>query len=56
MLDRKNKEYVKILQGMMTVGFTNDPKFKFTKISNKEYKILKMGLVWQQEGIEEIYF
>ena len=56
MIDRKNKDYVKILQGMMTVGFTNDPNYKVTKIGSKDYKILKMTLKVVQDDIEEIAF
>ena len=56
LLDRKNKDYVKILQGMMTVGFTNENNYKFTKIGGKEYKILKMTLKNVQEEVEEIIF
>jgi len=56
LLDRKNKDYVKILQGMMTVGFTNDNHFKFSKIAGKEYKILKMTLKNVLEEVEEIIF
>jgi len=56
MIDRKNKDYVKILQGMMTVGFINDPNYKVTKINTKEYKVLKMTLKVVQDDIEEIAF
>lgn len=56
LLDRKNRDYVKILQGMMTVGFTNDATLKTTKIGNKEYKILRMTMKVVQEEIEEIAF
>ena len=56
LIDRKNKDYVKILQGMMTVGFGNDINFKMTKIGSKDYKILKMTLKVVPEEIEEITF
>jgi len=56
LLDRKNKDYVKILQAMMTVGYTNDSKYKVTKIGGKEYKIMKMTLKNVPEEVEEIIF
>jgi hypothetical protein len=56
MLDRKNKDYVKILQGMMTVGFTSDSNVKMTRVAGKDYKVLKMTLKTQTEEIEEIAF
>lgn len=56
MLDRKNKDYVKILQGMMTVGFAGDSNLKMTKVGGKDYKVLKMTLKAQTEEIEEIAF
>ncbi len=56
LLDRKNKDYVKILQGMMTVGFANDNNYRITKIGGKEYKILKMTLKNVQEEVEEVVF
>jgi len=56
LIDRKNKDYVKILQGMMTVGFCNDSNMKTTKVANKEYKVLKMTLKVVQDEIEEIAF
>jgi hypothetical protein len=56
LLDRKNRDYVKILQGMMTVGFVNDNNYKITKIGGKDYKILKMTLKNIPEEVEEIIF
>jgi hypothetical protein len=56
LIERKNKDYVKILQGMMTVGFGNDINLKMTKISGKDYKVLKMTLKGVSEEIEEIAF
>jgi hypothetical protein len=55
-LDRKNKDYVKILQGMMTVGFSNETSMKTCKLGEKDYKILKMTMNLVQEDIEEIPF
>ena len=54
LLARKNPEYVKLLQGMMTIGFENDSSTKTTKIEGKVYKVLKMNL--KQEDIEELDF
>ena len=56
LLDRKNKNYVKILQGMMTVGFENDSKLKASKVMGKEYKMLKMSLKSSPDEIEEVAF
>jgi hypothetical protein len=56
LLDRKTKDYVKILQAMMTVGFANDGNYKCTKIGQKDYKILKMTMKAQQQEIEEVSF
>ena len=53
---RKNKDYVKLLQGMLTVGFTNDEVTKTTQIDGKNYKILKMSLSNAQAEIEEVDF
>ena len=53
---RKNKDYVKLLQGMLTVGFTNDEVTKTTQIDGKKYKILKMSLSKAQAEIEEVDF
>jgi len=53
MLDKKNTEYVKILQGVMTVGFTNDKKIKTSTINEKDYKLLKMEMK-AETNIEEI--
>lgn len=54
LIDRKNKEYVKVLQGMLTVGFKNDENMKACKIAEKDYKILKM--IMKKEEIEEVPF
>ena len=54
LIDIKNKEYVKVLQGMMTIGFKIDENMKVCKIAEKDYKILKM--IMKKEEIEEIPF
>ncbi len=56
LLERKNRDYVKILQGMMTIGFQNDSSLKITKVGGKDYKVLKMQIKLQPEEIEEIAF
>jgi len=56
LLDKKTRDYVKILQGMMTVGFENDTQQKVVKVLNKDYKLLKMSLPTVSEQIEEIAF
>jgi hypothetical protein len=54
LLDRKNKDYIKILQGMMTVGFNNDNAMKVCKIGEKEYKIMRMTM--KSQAVEEVPF
>jgi hypothetical protein len=56
LLDRKNKDYVKILQSMMTVGFSNDKNLKIIKIADTDYKTLKMNINLNQPEVEEIAF
>ena len=64
---RKNKDYVKLLQGMLTVGFVNEETTKTTTINGKNttktttingknYKILTMSLSKSQTEIEEVDF
>jgi hypothetical protein len=47
------KLLAKILQGMMTVGFSNDTKNKTAKINEKVFKILKMEIK-EESSIEDI--
>jgi autonomous glycyl radical cofactor GrcA len=56
LLDRKNKDYVKILQSMMTVGFSNDKNLSVVKITDIDYKVLKMTVSSTQQEIEEVAF
>jgi hypothetical protein len=56
LLDRRNRDYVKILQGMMTVGFAHDTNMKTCKLGDKDYKVLKMTMNTVQADIEEIPF
>jgi len=54
LLDRKNKDYVKIMQSMMMIGFANDNTHKTAKLMEKEYKVLKFEV--KHTEIEEISF
>lgn len=56
LIDRKNKEYVKILQSMMTVGFSNEKTLKTVKIAETEYKTLKMSINLNKPEVQEIDF
>ncbi len=56
LIERKNKDYVKIMQGMMTVGFSTNNSMKTTKVMNKDFKVLKMVVSSQSKDIEEIAF
>lgn len=56
LLDRKNKDYVKVLQSMMTVGFSNDKNLSVIKIAEINYKVLVMAVSIGQKEIEEIVF
>lgn len=53
---RTNKEYVKLLQGMMTVGFEQESTIKTKQIEGKVYKILKMNIQSLPDEIQEIEF
>lgn len=53
LMDKKNKEYVKILQSMMMIGFSYDNN-KSANIKGKEYKVLKLQINYGE--IEEIAF
>ena len=55
LINRKNKEYIKILQGMLTVGFEQEQQMKTAKIGVLVYKVLKMELK-EGEEIEELDF
>jgi len=56
LLDRKNKDYVKILQSLMTVGFAYEKALASVKIGDIEYKVLKMTVSSNQQEVEEIAF
>lgn len=53
LIEKKNKDYIKILQGMMTVGFVSDTASKLAKINDSTYKVLRME-VKPEGNIEEI--
>ena len=52
--NKKNKDYVKIMQSMMMIGFQTDKKHKFANLMGKEYKLLKFDVSLSE--IEEIAF
>ena len=54
LLDKKNKDYVKIMQSMMMVGFINDIKNKTANLMEIEYKVLKFEC--KITNFEEIAF
>ena len=56
LLDRKNRDYIKILQSMMTIGFVNDSVIKTAKVQEKDYKMLKLEIKNDNNVIEEIAF
>ena len=53
---RANKDYVKFIQGMMTVGFTQNKNVKSTKINGKVYRVLSMEMSNLNDEIQEIEF
>jgi len=54
LLDKKNKEYIKIMQSMMMIGFMNDANYRTANLMEKEYKLLKLDVKHQE--LEEIAF
>lgn len=54
LIDKKNLNYVKIIQSMMIIGFANDKKYKTAILMGKEYKLLRLDCIY--EGIEEVTF
>jgi hypothetical protein len=56
LLDRKNKDYVKILQSIMTIGFSLEKNLKSINITGVEYKIFKMNVNLNKPEVEEIEF
>ena len=56
LIARKNKEFVRLLQGMLTVGFEQEEAINTTSIGGKVYKVLKMNLKQTPEEIQEIDF
>lgn len=53
---RNNKDYVKFIQGMMTVGFEQNKDVKSTKIDGKIYRILSLNMANLKEEIQDVEF
>jgi hypothetical protein len=54
LLNRKNKDFVKILQGVMTVGFkTSNSRIN---LENIEYKVMTMEISKKFDEVQEIDF
>ena len=53
---KKNKQYLRIIQDLMIVGFEADENFKNTTIEGSVYKILKMPIKEESDEIEEVMF
>ena len=56
LLNRKNKDYVKILQGVMTVGFKTSKNNQRFNHENVEYKVMSMEITKKHDEIQEIDF
>lgn len=56
LLNRKNSQYIKILQGMLTVGFEYEENHKKVEIDGGVYKVLKMNMKDVPDEIEEVDF
>lgn len=56
LIDKKNKQYPRILQDLMIIGFEADDEHKTAKIEGKVYKVLKMDVSECDEDIEEVDF
>ena len=53
---KKNKQYLRIIQDLMIVGFEADENVKNTTIDGNVYKILKMPIKEESDEIEEVMF
>ena len=53
---KKNKQYLRIIQDLMIVGFETDENVKNTTIDGNVYKILKMPIKEESDEIEEVMF
>ena len=56
LISKTNKQYIRIMQGMLTIGFENDENVKTTMIDDKIYKVIKMNVEGQSDVIEEVDF
>lgn len=53
---KKNPEYAKFLQGMLTIGFEQNQNAKSTKLDGKVFRILSLKMNTLKDGIVEIDF
>ena len=56
LLNRKNKDFVKILQGIMTVGFKTSSDNQRFSYENVDYKVMTMEISKKHDEIQEIDF
>ena len=54
LVSKKNQQYIKIVQDLITIGFELDEKTKTVNIEGNTYKVLKLSVKEQDEEIEEI--
>ena len=55
LVSKKNQQYIKIVQDLITIGFELDEKTKTVNIEGNTYKVLKLSVKEQDEEIEEIF-
>ena len=56
MISRNNKQYIKLLQAMLIVGFESDNEKQLKMINNKSFKCLKMTISESSDEVVEITF
>lgn len=56
LLTRKNKDYIKFLQGLMTVGFKPDTKRNKFTYNNKDYKVMSIEINSKYDEVQEVDF
>ena len=56
LLTRKNKDYIKFLQGIMTVGFKPNTKNSKFSQNGKDYKVMSMEIPAKFDEVQEIDF
>lgn len=54
LVSKKNQQYIKIVQDLITIGFELDEKTKTVNIEGNTYKVLKLSVKEQDEEIGEI--